>query len=96
MDAMTDKIEPALSAQRWRDDVIPGGVAAPYWIFAEQAPEFIALLNHALPNDDPRKITRETLDELRSVVRTHEHDRGGSVAAEIAFLDALESYLPPE
>lgn len=55
----------------------------------------IAACNAALPDDDPRKITREKLDDLRAGLDVGEDTRNDESAAR-AFLDALESYLPPD
>lgn len=55
----------------------------------------IAVANAALPDDDPRKITRAKLEALRSLAIMHETARGADVTDERRFIDALESYLPP-
>jgi hypothetical protein len=61
-------------------------------------PTLIALVNHVLPEDDPRKITREKLVELAGAVSVAERD--GVYDKEFRpvreFLDALASYLPPD
>lgn len=99
------KIEPALSAEEWATSRIPGGVAAGEWITPEQAPGYIALLNDALPDDDPRKITREKIDKLREMVSyaagaytfsAESEELKADEAMLAPFLDALASYLPPE
>jgi hypothetical protein len=56
----------------------------------------IAALNDELPDDDRRKITREKIELLRGAVWLTEMDTAEQVAANVRFLDALESYLPPE
>lgn len=64
----------------------------------------IALANHALPDDDPRKITREWVEALRAEAKRGQYaervgDNAGfsaidpALASQIA--NALESYLPP-
>lgn len=61
-------------------------------------PTLIALVNHVLPEDDPRKITRERISDLHGAVTVAERD--GAYECEYRpireFLDALASYLPPE
>lgn len=54
------------------------------------APMVIAALNFQMADDDPRKITRATLELLREVDCCPYHR--DSVRA---LADALESYLPP-
>jgi hypothetical protein len=56
------------------------------------APQTIAVANHLLPDDDPRKITRNRVNFLRSIA-AEMPKWGGYVGA---FADALESYIPPE
>lgn len=61
-------------------------------------PALIALANAALPDSDPRKITREKIALLRI---EHISECDGDVCEYptrelAAFADALESYLPPE
>jgi hypothetical protein len=57
----------------------------------------IAALNAHLSDDDPRKITREKIDDFRDILRSYaEHESSGNESAAYAFLAALESYLPPE
>jgi hypothetical protein len=52
----------------------------------------IALANAALPNDDPHKITRAMIDEIR-----HASDEVPYAGIELdRIADALASYLPPE
>jgi hypothetical protein len=58
--------------------------------------EFIAANNAALPDDDPRKITRERLNAIRVILWNWEGERSGDAAPELRFMDSLESYLPPE
>ena len=89
---MSEKIEPALSAEEWRD-LLEG---MPVGTFDDAAA--IALANHSLADDDPRKITRERIETLRSAMELAVEGRRHYRPAEgdaLAFLDALESYLPP-
>lgn len=64
----------------------------------------IARINAALPDSDPRKITRDETTRLRELVAwaagsadspsIQQHTKAKAAKA-VAFLDALESYLPP-
>lgn len=54
----------------------------------------IAIANHALSDDDPRKITREWVDALRRVATAF--PLLGEFREISAMADALLSYLPPE
>lgn len=66
-------------------------------------PALIALANAALPDDDPRKITREWVREICYAAEAaawgdgaqNESDRQAAAALN-AIAAALESYLPPE
>lgn len=67
----------------------------------DELPQVIAFANAALPDSDPRKITRETVATLRNHAYYSKHgDAHGRLAmtadALAALADALESYLPPE
>ena len=116
---MTDRIEPA-----WNADMLswiqndPGDVRLALdrgmdniaYDLKGQLPNLIALANAALSDDDPRKITREWVAELRTtaseidVQLRNPHWRMAddrSLAVHRArtlrtMADALESYLPPE
>lgn len=63
--------------------------------------KIIALANAALPDGDPRKITRAMIERLRLAASTvFEYDSTSpDVQALAAFVgrhaDALEAYLPP-
>lgn len=57
------------------------------------APALIALANAALPDDDPRKITHQMIDDIRESMDYIEVERHIETIGRIA--DALESYLPP-
>lgn len=95
---MTDKIKPALTAEEWeRVRQTPGG-AADYDDAVGDSPEtrayLIALNNDALPDSDPRKITRADVDNLRGILSG---DAWAVAKSDIRWLAAaLESYLPPE
>jgi hypothetical protein len=69
------------------------------WQGADNLAALIALTNDALPDGDPRKITREWVRSIRTVADALEHNGYGShlaVPKLRAIADALESYLPPE
>jgi hypothetical protein len=67
-----------------------------------EIPGLIALANAALPDSDPRKITREKIKALRAGAESLEadYDCGGNHEALVTsvkeLVAALESYLPPE
>lgn len=66
----------------------------------KRLPALIALANAALPDTDPRKITREMVAQLRRAAdlmceaKWGVLEPEGNTVARIA--DALASYLPPE
>jgi hypothetical protein len=73
----------------------------------DQPARAIALLNDALPDSDPRKVTREKIEAIRLRAQRSDYvpESGEDLEANgqwpldnavDAFLDALESYLPPE
>jgi hypothetical protein len=64
----------------------------------DQPARAIALLNDALPDSDPRKITREMVNDLRDVAIGVQGACGSPEkdAQLLRYVDALESYLPPE
>jgi hypothetical protein len=81
------------------------------WGEAAAAPlaAVIALANHALPDSDPRKITRTQINALRFAAVALREKGEKMLAAGISpgiedeqaftvdkLADALESYLPPE
>ena len=106
---MSDKIEPALSAAQWADLLGPARrdhdemaknelehvqmcniCLAQYGLRAT-----IAICNAGLRDDDPRKITHGMLDQLAgalSIAEDHTRDESDN----LAFVEALRSYLPPE
>jgi hypothetical protein len=107
-DDMTDRIEPALTPDAWRywlrdrDDparAVATACDAVSFDLRQKPERLIALANAALPDDDPRKIRRHRIALLRYIVgRAPDADDVDKVESVLAkdFLDALESYLPPE
>lgn len=120
---MTDRIEPALTPEEWRISSAAlrpqfaiqelqglydsNGDAQP--LDVADMPRVIALANAALPDSDPRKITRHQLFCLREVLANFSAalavgdfgdflkpglEEYASQAETLAA--ALESYLPPE
>jgi hypothetical protein len=121
---VTDPITPALTAEEWAAWKegrgagetlflvnVNSGPDDPVWgqSFSAHPPAaLIALANAALPDDDPRKITREKLVALRdclAMAGLANDDRCVSDkefadarrydALATTLTDALESYLPP-
>jgi hypothetical protein len=105
---MTERIEPALTAEEWAS--IQAGNGIPYMTRCSVVDDLrglddgdthaaIAYANHLLPDSDPRKITREMVDDLRMAASGLRHEYG-SVDEDAASVDrvsdVLESYLPPE
>lgn len=79
----------------------PGGdeyeVALSHTCTPQDLPALIALANAALPDDDPRKITREMVGDLDSCASWAEGEGQRDLADRVRrFAAALESYLPPE
>jgi hypothetical protein len=66
---------------------------------SEHLPTLIALANHALPDSDPRKITREQVDALADVADKatvrHWHDAHYAAPHLRALVAALRALLPP-
>lgn len=115
------KIEPALTAEEWRDALLdeegePSKLPSPGlvyelsylgWVPTERrTAAAISILNAALPDSDPRKITPEMVFCLREVVANFRaaYETAGGINPQIAaqyapaveqLADALESYLPP-
>jgi hypothetical protein len=63
---MSEKIEPALSAEEWANVVeartvlsSPAGVLK-YMVVRDERVAAVAIGNYLLPDSDPRKITRES------------------------------------
>lgn len=94
---MSERITPALTPEEWEyamhEDVRDGlAYEVTYlWGRSRQAGA-IALANAALPDDDPRKITRERVNILRELWAECPYEYQTALR-ELA--DALESYLPP-
>lgn len=88
------KVPPALTAEEWEYALgQPHGLLE---YLMRPAEAIIASANHALPDDDPRKITREWVEQLRAWAGVLENDRGDVAGADLrSIADALESYLPP-
>jgi hypothetical protein len=111
---MTDRVEPALSGYEWshvrrggdtlRDAQLDAAIEGVRRLRAEHMPALIALANAALPDSDPRKITREMVAAMRDAAHSAEsrHDRSGELVDYETqrqfeqWADALSSYLPPE
>jgi hypothetical protein len=103
---VSEKIEPALTPEEWNRPLRPsiaspsassGTVVVDTYIAdaARRVPAAIAILNQLLPDSDPRKITRATVQRLRRTA--YDAPDGYSGPTWLADLaDALESYLPPE
>ncbi|MDB4914066.1 MAG: hypothetical protein JWM95_1710 [Gemmatimonadetes bacterium] len=107
---MTDRIEPALSAEEWRAlqsvkigssayalDEISRSTVSQERSDNECSVALIAVLNAALPDSDDRKFRSHWIEWLRTeadILKRAGAGAGALCANEIA--DALESYLPPE
>lgn len=92
------RIESAMTPKEWRDEAmdepsILGDIR--YIDNPKHLAKIIALANSQLPDDDPRKVTRGTVAELRG--HAHRAPDGSWDRHELSQIaDALESYLPPE
>lgn len=118
---MSDKIEPALTPDEWREirkAATEAGTDSLSLIYDDAIGPTdatraycIAINNFALPDSDPRRITREWVNGLRArAANSRDSYRHGQDlmntrimedarrAYELfdAIADALESYLPPE
>jgi hypothetical protein len=99
---MTDHIEPALSEAEWKGVRSGADDVTRYYFTKGRLAAVIAACNDELPDSDPRKITREMIEALRSaasfVPDFYAADANGDniVALCHSLADALESYLPPE
>lgn len=104
---MTDRIEPALTATQWASvyAVKRAGILQDTLLTLDTADlglaGLIAAANAALPDSDPRKITRAMVEEIREAAASHAaYDSLPQFAALAArvqrIADALSSYLPPE
>lgn len=106
---MTEKIEPALTAEGWRLSSaaerpehalgsLRGLFPSDEYFDAADLPAVIALANAALPDSDPRKITRERVAAIRTAAEgSRRHYNAEPFANALRdFANALESYLPPD
>lgn len=103
---MSEKIEPALSAEEWQkveEPMVTGKQSALRYLFDEiDEEQAIALANNALRDNDPRKITRKIVAEIRDCAEIMDGEyafepvRRAQAARITAFANALASYLPPE
>jgi hypothetical protein len=93
---MTDKIESALSAEEWAIALHRKSGAAPS---ANTPVRRIAMDNASLPDTDPRKMTRDRIDDVRVAARQmpsrDSESNPGLQERLLSLADALESYLPP-
>jgi hypothetical protein len=102
---MSDKIEAALTSDEWKalqwsEFAAADMIAASRVPFADRPLAIIAILNAALPDSDPRKITREWIQSIRDSADAVDGEWGVGkgdhpIAIRLAAIaDALESYLP--
>lgn len=99
---MTDRIEPALTAEEWARGGKFGHVTLDSWReHPERIPGTIALANAALPDSDPRKITRKMVDYLCELANDEDDARAMGEQTQVdtirvrAIASALAAYLPP-
>jgi hypothetical protein len=107
---VSEKIEPALTADEWRTMNIEGLVGTTYndaglsLELGQRKAALIALLNDALPLNDPRKFSHLDIEALRETARVEQavinRALGGGTDNYIERIkrlaDVLESYLRPE
>ena len=103
---MSEKIEPAMTQAQWehmKREHSAGIALLPGAGNAQQCASMIAAYNDALPDSDPRKITRDDIEALRRICRSAVYQFQKSTGAVLPdgkvverIADALESYLPPE
>lgn len=95
---MPDPIEPALTAEEWADFARSSRLARKGMLGAVlgsgQLPKVLAMANAALPDGDPRKITRDDVLILRQVVGAWFPDWRMEALAELAA--KLAALLPPK
>lgn len=108
---MNEPIRPALTCEEWEDvdeKDIHGWDDGNLYVGRPRSKEgdlditdrphaLIALANAALPDDDPRKITHESVAVIRAAgdnAAEWGHDLAAAVLRGVA--DGLRSYLPPE
>jgi hypothetical protein len=108
----TPKIEPDITPDEWaffnRTGVtLNGAIDSVLCLTATAQRQALAYLNADLADDDPRKMTRKWVDDLRMAAGVciessreadeSEHIRLASCARRLlTHASALESYLPPE
>lgn len=91
---MTDKIEPALTPEEWRDtDRAMRQHVGALPERADDLAQVIALANAALPDSDPRKITREDVRACRRETNDWFEDRDEMLRG---LADRIAALLPPE
>lgn len=79
------------SHDAWREEPYTAGLlATPHNLVP-----IIALANAALPDSDPRKITREKLANVLGALEVAANATRDE-SETLAFIAALESYLPPD
>ena len=104
---MSETIKPALSPFQWnsvrRDGdawsvtaagQMPSDSAWVPRVTRATAPLYLALANHALPDSDQRKITRNMVNASARPLTMRRDENLGLLLNGIA--DVLESYLPPK
>jgi hypothetical protein len=92
-----DPKEPALTPEEWAE-WREGGYEVRFAVEELNllnVAQLIAVANDDLPDDHPGKITHARLDALRVILWNWEGERPGEAAEQLAFIDALERYLPP-
>ena len=97
------KIQPALTAEEFDDfqsALNDGATAAGAVIFYAERYEWAKVIfcaNHALPDDDPRKITRADVECLKLAAGEWEHvdHRAASYSSLPIIIAKLNALLPP-
>jgi hypothetical protein len=94
---MSEKIEPALTPEQWKI-AHTGAIDVCGLYYQGDGAMAIAIINAELPDTDPRKITREWIQHLRTASdRVEDLEGDGTVWRALdRIADALQSYLPPE
>lgn len=99
MTEQPNKLEPALTPEEWAlvqqghehvlHSVVSDIAMAPRGYMLQA----MAIANHALPDDDPRKITRELIDEISDAIWLHARAvfRGDDDEGNEADVDAAEA-----
>lgn len=107
---MTDKIASVMDAEKWQRVLAYQQLGRergydPCAIVAHEPPEAVmAIGNAALPDDDPRKITRKALEALQLILGFCSektvgfggwcHDDAMALPVAKQLMEALASYLP--